>query len=66
MFCLKGYEIFSQDKLCMHDIYISAAVGTTAYGTVPTIYEQSCMKLASDSCWNEADNEVHVVESHRR
>ena len=48
--------------VCM--IYISAAVGTTVYGTVPTIYEQSCIKLASDSCWNEADNEVLVAESH--
>ena len=31
MFCLKGYEIFSEDELWMHDIYIyvSAVVGTT-------------------------------------
>ena len=48
--------------VCM--IYISVSVGTTVYRTVPTIYEHSCMKLALDSCWNEADNEVHVVESH--
>jgi len=64
MFCLKGYEIFSQDELCMHDIYISAAVGTAVYGTVPTFCEQSCIKLASDPCWNEADKEVLVAESH--
>ena len=55
---------FLKIKLCMHDIYISVAVGTTVYRTVPTIYEQSCMKLALDSCWNEADNEVLVAESH--
>ena len=48
--------------VCM--IYISAVVGTTVYGTVPTIYGQSYMKWASDPCWNEADNEVLVAESH--